>query len=325
MAEKRNCGALAGATGAVSHLRYGFGSKCLARRHCARYRSGTIYWVAPSEGEAFHFLLAGRTGWPLERLGEAGRKGCTPITEPALGWSACVHNLRAMGLEIETISTPHGGDYQGHHARNVLRSTLRDDVLRNVCQMGRRCTRNKLTGQELHIEVWCEAAGMLRQLYSVAAPFPVRAHSSGGDGSLTAQKDLADRIVRIEKPAVILHLGDYNASDMNIFDSVVQNVTAFVECDRPHGLVTIQYERVALTREQVAEYNLPTAPRKASDSRSRTWRGDTCQLKALPPNVIADIVKDALWRHVDPHKYREDCEAEKVDGEEINRLPLPQC
>jgi hypothetical protein len=201
----------------------------------------------------------------------------------------------------------------------------RDDFLRHVRQMGRRYIRNKLAGQDLHIEVWCEAAGMLLQVDSVAAPFSVRAYSSGGYDSLTAKKGLADRIVRIEKPAVVLHLGDYDPSGVNIFDSVAQYVTAFVEADRPHGLVTVQFERVALTQGQVAEYDLPTAPPKASDSRSRTWRGGTCQLEALPPNVIADILKDALWRHVDSHKYLEDCEAEKVDREEINRLLLPQC
>ena len=64
----------------------------------------------------------------------------------------------------------------------------RDDFLRHVRGMGRRYTRNKLAGQELHIEVWCEAAGMLPQIDDVSAPFSVRAYSSGGFDSLTAKK-----------------------------------------------------------------------------------------------------------------------------------------
>ena len=199
----------------------------------------------------------------------------------------------------------------------------RDAFLRHVRHMGERYTRNKLAGQDLHIEVWCEAAGMLPQLDSVAAPFSVRVYSSGGYNSLTAKKDLADRIVCIEKPAIILHLGDFDPSGVNIFDSVAEDVAAFVEADRPHGLVTVNFYRIALTRAQVAAYDLPTAPPKATDSRSKTWDGGTCQLEALPPDVIAGILKDALWQHIDPEKYLADCEAEKADRDEINRLLLP--
>ncbi|WP_240611616.1 hypothetical protein [Roseovarius nitratireducens] len=198
----------------------------------------------------------------------------------------------------------------------------RDDFLRHVRSMGRRYTRNKLASQELHIEVWCEAAGMLPQIDDVSAPFSVRAYSSGGFDSLTAKKDLADRIVRIEKPAIILHLGDYDPSGVSIFDSVAQDVTAFVEADRPHGHVTVDFHRIALTRAQVAEYDLPTAPAKAS-THSKNWNGGTCQLEALPPNIIADILKEALWQHIDPSQYLEDCEAEKADREQITQLLLP--
>lgn len=198
----------------------------------------------------------------------------------------------------------------------------RDAFMRHVRRMGERYTRDKLASQDLHIEVWCEAAGMLPQLDDVAAPFSVRAYSSGGFDSLTAKKDLADRICRIEKPTVILHLGDYDPSGQSIFDTVAEDVSAFVEADRRHGLVTVEFERVALTGAQVAEHNLPTAPAKETDSRSKGWEGGTCQLEALPPDVIAGILKAALWRHIDPHRYLEDVEAEKADREQISRLLL---
>jgi hypothetical protein len=207
-------------------------------------------------------------------------------------------------------------------ARVIPFYAIRDDFLRHVRSMGQRYTRNKLAGQELHIEVWCEAAGMLPQIDDVTAPFSVRAYSSGGFDSLTAKKGLADRIVMVEKPAIILHLGDYDPSGVSTFDSVAEDVTAFVEADRRHGQVTVDVHRIALTRDQVAEYDLPTAPPKVS-THSRNWNGDTCQLEALPPNIIADILKEALWQHIDPSKYLEDCEAEEADREAITQLLLP--
>ena len=50
----------------------------------------------------------------------------------------------------------------------------RDDFLRHVRRLGRNYTRNKLADQEVHIEVWCEAAGMLPQLHDVGEPYSVR-------------------------------------------------------------------------------------------------------------------------------------------------------
>lgn len=69
--------------------------------------------------------VKGRTAWALARLIAAGRKGCTPITEPAPRWSAYIHNLRKMGVSIDTIHEPHDGPFPGIHARYVLRADLR--------------------------------------------------------------------------------------------------------------------------------------------------------------------------------------------------------
>lgn len=89
-----------------------------------RQRPATAYIVTPSAGEPFRVQIGGRDKWALDRLRAAGGKGCTPISEPAPRWSAYVFNLRALGVEIETITEPHGGDYPGHHARYVLCSTV---------------------------------------------------------------------------------------------------------------------------------------------------------------------------------------------------------
>ncbi|OSP53845.1 hypothetical protein BV911_15740 [Pseudoruegeria sp. SK021] len=200
----------------------------------------------------------------------------------------------------------------------------RDDFLRHVRELGEGYTRNRLTAQGVHMEVWCEAAGMLPQLYKVAEWFSVPVYSSGGFDSLTAKKRLADRICRMEKEAVILHLGDYDPSGVSIFDSVAADVSAFVEADRPHGLVSVEFERVALTREQVQHHNLPTSPAKTSDTRSKTWTGGTCQLEALPPDVIAGILNKAIERRIEWTQFVDDLEAEKRDRMMISGLlPAP--
>ncbi|WP_241524153.1 hypothetical protein [Oceaniglobus indicus] len=196
----------------------------------------------------------------------------------------------------------------------------RDDFLRHVRELGERYTRNKLTAQGVHIEVWCEAAGMSPQLFRVAEPYSVPVYSSGGFDSLTAKKRLANRICAIEKRAIILHLGDYDPSGVSIFDSVAEDVTAFVMADRPHGFVSVEFERVALTREQVQRHDLPTSPAKATDSRFKNWTGGTCQLEALTPDVIASILRTAITRRFDYDQLAVDQSAEEHDRMMISGL-----
>ncbi|MGY3437025.1 MULTISPECIES: winged helix domain-containing protein [unclassified Marinovum] len=113
-----NPGALAGATGA------GMPSQATAegtRKVTHRPGRGTPYCVTPNAGDPFCIKVSGRTRWALDCLRTAGSQGCTPITKPAPRWAAYVYNLREMGVDIETITEAHGGEFAGYHARYVLR------------------------------------------------------------------------------------------------------------------------------------------------------------------------------------------------------------
>jgi hypothetical protein len=68
--------------------------------------------------------VIGRNAWALQQLKAANDNGCTPIDNPGPRWSAYVHNLRKLGLVIETISERHGGPFAGEHARYVLRTDI---------------------------------------------------------------------------------------------------------------------------------------------------------------------------------------------------------
>jgi len=87
-------------------------------------KGAAAFMVNPDRPEAFTIIISGRDLWTLERLMEAGATGCTPIEQPAPRWSAYVHRLRGMGVVIETIIEPHGGEFRGHHGRYVLGCTV---------------------------------------------------------------------------------------------------------------------------------------------------------------------------------------------------------
>lgn len=86
-----------------------------------------LYDVIEGDGNARRIVVTTkREIWALDELAQAAAMGCTPIDNPAPRWSAYVFKLkRNHGLAIETITEPHGGNFKGHHARYVLRSTVR--------------------------------------------------------------------------------------------------------------------------------------------------------------------------------------------------------
>ncbi|MEH6487152.1 winged helix domain-containing protein [Hyphomonas oceanitis] len=68
--------------------------------------------------------VTGRDEWALLELAVAGPNGCTPIDNPAPRWSAYVHKLRDMGVDIETVHERHAGPFPGNHARYVMHSLI---------------------------------------------------------------------------------------------------------------------------------------------------------------------------------------------------------
>ena len=119
---KKNPGALGGASGAGKPVQSSVeGNFKLARKK----RTVTLIVTPFRSGSApVTTTVCGRALWALDRLKEAGPRGCTPITEPAPRWAAYVHTLRGLGVPIETVHEEHEGDFPGTHARYILRASV---------------------------------------------------------------------------------------------------------------------------------------------------------------------------------------------------------
>ncbi len=164
---------------------------------------------------------------------------------------------------------------------------------------GRGYKRDPREGQGYRVELWCEAAGMAPQLTRVAEPLGVPVYSTGGFSSVTVTHEIAQRASRSELPTIFLHIGDYDPSGESIFDAMSSDALNFYAGLNGGGYLSEHEDRfhavrVALTAEQVEEYELPTAPPKSTDSRSRNWYDETCQAEAMPPDLLAQITETAI-------------------------------
>jgi hypothetical protein len=192
-----------------------------------------------------------------------------------------------------------------------------DHLYRVLRAIGARYRLDLMDNQDIFVVAWCEAKGMLPQLARVADPFCIPCLSKGGYDSVTAKKRLADRIGSCGKDrAIVLHLGDYDPDGEDMYKVLAEDVTEFLKVDAPS--IGVEFRRVALTSEQVEEYDLPTAPPKETSTRTKNWEGSqTCQLEALPPDQIAQLLREAIEEIIDKDQMDADRETEEEERAEI--------
>ena len=151
---------------------------------------------------------------------------------------------------------------------------------------------------------------MAPQLEAATEAYDVEVISGGGFDSTTAKHDLAEEFMGLKR-VTVLHIGDHDPSGTHMFSSLAEDIGAFMN----GGRAELEFVRLAVTPEQVVEYGLPTVPPKATDNRR--FEGETTQAEALPPDVLAQIVLEAVEARVDHTMRAALIEQEKADRAEL--------
>jgi hypothetical protein len=148
--------------------------------------------------------------------------------------------------------------------------------------------RSALRECDDYIEVWVEKEALSGVLWDVTSEFDVPLLVSKGMPSITQLYGTACEIVRAAsagKRSYIYQFGDHDPSGVLIPKAIERRLTEFCEnfdCPSP----TI--ERVALTEEQIGQFDLPTRPTKREGNpHANTFDGDSVELDALPHATCA--------------------------------------
>ncbi len=237
-----------------------------------------------------------------------------------------VRARRAKLIPFEYIRDDGASVMASEHYEN------KDEFYKRIRTMGENFTLDKLARQGLDVRIYCEAAGMMPQISNVSDDYSIPVYSCSGFDSLTAKYDLFTDIARAHtykgRRTVVLHLGDYDPSGESIFDAIAEDVHSFLSETIPHKKPAdvALFDRVALTPEMVSQYNLPTAPAKATDSRTKAWTGlATCQLEALPPDTLAEIIRARIEHFLSEEVLIQDREKEPEERRIIAKaLPAPK-
>ena len=148
--------------------------------------------------------------------------------------------------------------------------------------------RDRTEGQPFSLYLGVEKAGIVEQLQEWFGDLGVPVLALGGYGSQSYVDVVAADVNATRRPAVLLYAGDHDASGEDIDRDFVARTGCW-------DVV----RRVALSAEQVEEYELPPQPGKTTDSRAAQFvarHGALVQveLDALRPEVLRQLYSDAI-------------------------------
>jgi len=149
--------------------------------------------------------------------------------------------------------------------------------------------------QDTYVEVWSEKEAISSIVAPVTDQWDVPLMIARGFASETFLWQTAATIRAEGKPTVVYQLGDHDPSGVAAWEHVQRGLRDFAPD------VEIVFERLAVTPEQIVALDLPTRPTKATDSRSRTFAGESVEVDAVPTSVLRRIVEDAIVFWIDEH------------------------
>jgi hypothetical protein len=161
-----------------------------------------------------------------------------------------------------------------------------------------------------YVEIWIEKDALAGVVLDVTAEFDVPLMVTRGYSSLSFVQSAAAAINARDQLTFVYYLGDHDTSGLDISRTLEENLIEFTD-----GLV--DFERIAVNEEQIADMGLPSRPTKKTDSRAKNFVGDSVELDAIPAPEIRRLVRDAIERHVDQHQL---AVLQKIEAEERRQL-----
>lgn len=169
-------------------------------------------------------------------------------------------------------------------------------------------------GQDHYCELWVEKDALAGVLRPIAQRYHITLMVNRGYSSQSAMYESANRINKSmddygSQSASVLYLGDLDPSGEDMVRDIQDRLDMF-EAD-------VHVGKIALTMEQVNEYNPPPSPTKRRDPRSadflRKYGESSWEVDALPPDVLTRIIESELDTLVDREKMDQIILKEKSD------------
>lgn len=173
--------------------------------------------------------------------------------------------------------------------------------------------RDLWAAMPVYVEIWCEKDALAGVIFEETKVYDVPLMVARGYASISFLHSAAETIEAHGKPAYVYHFGDLDPSGQDAARDIEQKL-------RRYGAgAEIHFERLAVTREQVDKWDLPTRPTKMSDPRAKKFVGSSVELDAIPAHQLRALVREAIERHVDQQQLNVIRAAEESEREILGK------
>lgn len=172
-------------------------------------------------------------------------------------------------------------------------------------------------GQKYYSELWVEKDALAGVLSPLASEYHVTMMVNRGYSSQSAMYESAERFIREGRSPILFYLGDHDPSGEDMVRDIRDRLRMF-------GVSDINVVKLALTMDQVEEYNPPPNPAKVTDPRATAYmdkHGDSSwEVDALPPEVLSQIIRSAFDQIIDREKMDAVKRSEENDKRVLREL-----
>lgn len=153
--------------------------------------------------------------------------------------------------------------------------------------------------QEHRVFVVVEKEALTGVLEGLCHELDVPLLAARGYPSASTMREFAKtRIMGATRQIVVLHLGDHDPSGIDMTRDLIDRLTTFTR-----HRVPIDFQRIALTMEQIEEQQPPPNPAKTTDARfeaySAQFGDESWELDALSPQYLNDLVREHVTQYID--------------------------
>ncbi len=147
---------------------------------------------------------------------------------------------------------------------------------------------------DVYVEIWIEKDALAGTVLEVTNPYDVPLMAAKGFSSETYLYEAAQAIVGEDKPAYIYAFFDRDPSGGHSAKHIERKLREFA----PNA--EIHFELVGVTEQQIVDWKLPTRETKrGKNAHAKNFVGDSCELDAIPPDRLRDLVSLCIDRHID--------------------------
>lgn len=217
-----------------------------------------------------------------------------------------------LGLMRKNGELPY--DWLADNTRWQRKPQTFDSVEQALQDTARFYRKSLWSAADSYVELWLEKDALSGVVMPITSLYDVPLMVARGYASLSFLHSAAEYIGSLNVPTYIYHLGDFDPSGVNAGEKIEQTLKEMA----PNA--EIHFQRLAVWPYQIHQWNLPTRPTKASDSRSKGFGDVSVELDAIPPQTLRDLVEEAINRHLPQDQFRVLQEAERSERELISAL-----